>query len=114
MFGCGGDRDKGKRREMGQIASLLADMVIITSDNSRSEDPNAIIADILKGINKEKQYTVIVDRREAIERAIKEYTRSGDILLLAGKGHERYEISKNGVRAFDEREIIRQVYEDLE
>lgn len=114
VFGCGGDRDRSKRREMGQIASLLADTVIVTSDNSRSEDPNAIIGDILKGINKEKPYTVIVDRRDAIEAAIREYTREGDILLLAGKGHERYEISKNGVRAFDEREIIRQVYEDLE
>ncbi len=113
LFGCGGDRDKGKRREMGQIASRLADMVIVTSDNSRSEEPRAIIADILKGIDKEKKYAVITDRREAIERAIKEYTRKGDILLLAGKGHERYEISMDGVRAFDEREIIREVYQDL-
>ena len=113
LFGCGGDRDRGKRREMGQIATRLADMVIITSDNSRSEDPNAIISDILKGTDKEKECAIIVDRREAIERAIKEYTKKGDILLLAGKGHERYEISFDGVRAFDEKEIIREVYQDL-
>jgi UDP-N-acetylmuramoyl-L-alanyl-D-glutamate--2,6-diaminopimelate ligase len=98
---------------MGQIATRLADMVIITSDNSRSEDPNAIISDILKGTDKEKECAIIVDRREAIERAIKEYTKKGDILLLAGKGHERYEISFDGVRAFDEKEIIREVYQDL-
>ena len=113
LFGCGGDRDRGKRRRMGQIASRLADMVIITSDNSRSEEPSAIISDILKGIDKEKPYTVILDRAEAIERAIREYSREGDVLILAGKGHERYEIDASGVRAFDEREIISKVLSDL-
>lgn len=110
LFGCGGERDVSKRRQMGQIASRLADFVIITSDNSRSEEPKKIISDILKGIDKEKEFAVIVDRRSAIERAIKEYTRAGDILVLAGKGHELYEINAEGVRAFDEREIIREVY----
>lgn len=113
LFGCGGDRDRSKRREMGQVASRLADVVIVTSDNSRSEDPKQIFADILKGIDKEKEFTVIEDRRMAIERAIKEYARAGDTLILAGKGHERYEIDSHGVHAFDERRIVREVYNDL-
>lgn len=113
LFGCGGDRDRSKRREMGQIASRLADLVIVTSDNSRSEDPRQIFADILKGIDKEKEFTVIEDRRMAIERAIKEYARAGDVLVLAGKGHECYEIDSHGVHAFDERRIVREVYNDL-
>ncbi len=106
LFGCGGEREREKRRTMGQIASKLADLVIITSDNSRGEDTSKIIADILKGIDKEKKYTVIEDRRDAIERAIKEFVRKGDILLLAGKGHETYQIDGNGVHQFDERKIV--------
>jgi UDP-N-acetylmuramoyl-L-alanyl-D-glutamate--2,6-diaminopimelate ligase len=108
LFGCGGDRDRSKRRVMGQIASRLADMTVVTSDNSRSEDPAEIIGDILKGIDKEKRFTVIKDRRSAIRRAILEYTRPGDILVLAGKGHETYEIDRDGVHAFDERQIIKE------
>ena len=113
LFGCGGDRDRDKRRQMGQIASRFSDMVIISSDNSRSEDPCSIIADILKGIDKEKRYAVIVDRATAIERAIKEYTRKGDILILAGKGHEKYQICSDGVRELDERKIVTEVFFDL-
>ena len=107
LFGCGGERDRGKRRIMGQIASRLADLVLVTSDNSRGEDPSEIIREILSGIDKEKPYAVIPDRKEAIGRAIREYTDEGDLLLLAGKGHECYEIDLGGVRAFDEREIVR-------
>ena len=107
LFGCGGERDRGKRRIMGQVASRLADLVVVTSDNSRGEDPNGIIREILSGIDKEKPYVVIPDRKEAIDRAIREYTDEGDLLLLAGKGHECYEIDRDGVRAFDEREIVR-------
>jgi len=106
LLGCGGEREIEKRRVMGQIASKLADMVIVTSDNPRGEDPDGIIKDILKGIDKEKQYTVIRDRREAIERAVLEYAREGDILLLAGKGHERYQIDAFGMHGFDERKIV--------
>jgi UDP-N-acetylmuramoyl-L-alanyl-D-glutamate--2,6-diaminopimelate ligase len=113
LFGCGGDRDRDKRWQMGQIASRLSDMVIISSDNSRSEDPSAIICDILKGIDKEKRYVVIEDRVAAIEQAIKEYTRKGDILILAGKGHEKYQICSDGVRELDERKIISEVFNDL-
>lgn len=106
LFGCGGDRDRGKRKLMGIIASRLSDLVIITSDNSRSEDREAIISDILKGIDKEKPFVVIADRKEAIEYAVKN-ARRGDVIILAGKGHERYEIDKTGKRPFDEREIVR-------
>ena len=113
LFGCGGDRDRDKRRVMGQIASRLADLTIVTSDNSRGEPPEQIIADILKGIDKEKRFTVIPDRKTAIRRAILEYLCEGDLLLLAGKGHETYEIDACGVRAFDERQIIREALREL-
>ena len=105
VFGCGGERDTGKRRQMGSIASRLADLTVITSDNSRSEDVNSIISDILKGINKEKPYKVIPSRRDAINFALAS-ARVGDFALLAGKGHEKYEIDSSGKHPFDEREIV--------
>ena len=105
LFGCGGDRDKGKRKEMGRIASRLADFVVVTSDNSRSEDPKSIIKDILKGIDKEKEFAVIESRKEAITKAIVEYARDGDTVVLAGKGHEDYEINASGKKPFNEKEI---------
>ena len=108
LFGCGGERETEKRRMMGQIASRLADVVIITSDNSRKEDTDKIIADILRGIDKEKEYTVIRDRKEAIEEAVSVYARRGDILLLAGKGHEKYQIDATGKHSLDEREIVKE------
>lgn len=113
LFGCGGERDRDKRRVMGQIASRLADLVVVTSDNSRGEPPEQIIGDILKGVDKEKRFTVIPDRRAAIRRTILEYLKKGDILILAGKGHETYEIDRDGVHAFDEREIIREALCEL-
>ena len=106
LFGCGGEREIEKRRIMGQIASRLADVVIVTSDNSRSESAQDIIKDILKGIDKEKEYAVISDRREAIERAALTYAREGDVLILAGKGHEKYQIDRFGRHDFDERKIV--------
>ena len=106
VFGCGGDRDRSKRRQMAQVASRLADFVIITSDNSRSEDPEQIISDIMKGMDKEKAHAVIPDRRLAIRSAVLE-ARAGDLVILAGKGHERYEIDAKGRHPFDEREIVR-------
>lgn len=105
VFGCGGDRDRSKRAKMGRIASAMADLVIVTSDNSRSEERADIIGEILQGIDKETYFTVIEDRAEAIEYAIKN-ARDGDIILLAGKGHERYEISKQGKTYFCERELV--------
>ena len=112
LFGCGGDRDRGKRREMAHIASRLADFVIVTSDNSRSESPERIISDILRGMDKEKEFALIVDRAAAIEYAICN-SRAGDMILLAGKGHERYEIDGKGRHPFDEREIAARAYSRL-
>ena len=108
VFGCGGDRDKGKRKTMGQIASRLADFTVVSSDNPRSEDPKDIIRDILKGINKEKEFAVIESRRDAILAAITQYARKGDTVILAGKGHEDYEITSEGKRPFDERKIAKE------
>lgn len=105
LFGCGGDRDPSKRKIMGRIASRMADFVIITSDNSRSEDPGSIISDILLGVDKESAFTVIPDRAEAIDYAIRE-ARAGDIILLAGKGHETYEITADGIRPFSEKRLV--------
>lgn len=110
VFGCGGDRDRTKRAEMARIASRLADVIVITSDNSRSEDPNRIFSDILRGIDKEKEYNVIEDRRAAIEYAMA-ISRTGDVIALAGKGHERYEIDRFGRHPFDERQIVKETYE---
>ena len=92
---------------MGRIASQMADVVVITSDNPRSEDPMDIIEDILSGICDGSICTVIEDRRAAIEYALKTASR-GDIILLAGKGHEEYIIDKTGRHAFSEREICRE------
>ncbi len=105
VFGCGGDRDRSKRKVMARIASRMADSVIITSDNSRSENPDTIIADILAGVDKESEFAVVPDRAEAIRYAIR-HARSGDIILLAGKGHENYEIDRTGKHPFCEREIV--------
>ncbi len=110
LFGCGGDRDKSKRPEMGRVAAELADLVIITSDNSRSEEPKQIISDILSGIEDRKKCRVIKSRKHAIETVIRE-AKEGDIILLAGKGHETYEITRDGVKHFDEREIVKAALE---
>ena len=104
VFGCGGDRDKSKRRIMGEVASRLADLSIVTSDNSRGENADDIISEICAGFDEKSQYKIIKDRREAIEYAIVN-SRRGDIILLAGKGHERYEIDSLGKHDFDERKI---------
>lgn len=106
LFGCGGDRDKSKRSVMGRIASRLADFVIVTSDNSRSEEPAEIISDIIAGFDFSARASVItiINREEAIEYAV-ENAFEGDIILLAGKGHEEYELDKNGKRPFSEKRI---------
>lgn len=106
LFGCGGDRDKTKRPLMGEIASLYADYVIVTSDNPRTEDPEAIIKDILKGVSN-NQFTskVIVNRAEAIKFALS-IAKKDDIIVLAGKGHETYQIIGKEKFPFDERDII--------
>ncbi len=108
LFGCGGDRDCSKRPMMGEIASRLADFVIITSDNSRSEDTDDIIAGILSGYDYAlAPCAVIKSRAEAIDYAVSN-ALAGDIILLAGKGHEKYEINAAGVFPFDEEELARE------
>lgn len=110
LFGCGGEREKEKRSLMGKIAVCEADLAIITSDNSRSEPTNEILRDILLGVGENYNYAVIPDRRQAIEYAIASADQ-GDILLLAGKGHEKYEINRSGKLPFDERKVVREACE---
>ncbi len=107
VFGCGGDRDRGKRPLMGQFAEELADMVIVTSDNPRSEDPKRIVDDILAGMGNPDKVTVIENREEAIRYAIEKEARPGDTVLIAGKGHESEQIIGNERIHFDDREIAR-------
>ena len=104
VFGCGGDRDRSKRKVMARIASRMADFLVVTSDNSRGEDPADIIADILAGVDKESEFAVVQSRAEAIRYAIR-HARAGDIILLAGKGHENYEIDAGGKHPFCEKDI---------
>jgi UDP-N-acetylmuramoyl-L-alanyl-D-glutamate--2,6-diaminopimelate ligase len=109
LFGCGGDRDRSKRPLMGQAAAEASDFVVLTSDNPRSEDPLAIMNDALVGIRRvDVQHVVEPDRATAIARAIKE-ARAGDIVILAGKGHETYQVLKDKTIAFDDREVAREV-----
>jgi len=105
VFGCGGDRDRGKRPLMGEIASRLADHVWVTSDNPRSEAPAAIIADIVAGIRAgaaRDRHETIVDRKTAIQRALT-WAAAGDVVVIAGKGHETYQIVGSEVLPFDDR-----------
>lgn len=113
VFGCGGDRDSGKRPMMGEISGKIADYTIITSDNPRTEEPEKIVNQIEEGIKKTKgKYEVVVDRIEAIEKAIK-MANKRDIIILAGKGHEPYQ-EINGVKyPFDERIIVRDIIEKM-
>lgn len=113
LFGCGGDRDPSKRKPMGRIAAEMADLVILTSDNSRGEDPEAILREILRGMDRERPHTVIPNRAEAIAYAV-ETAREGDIILLAGKGHEQYEITRRGRMPFDEAALVRRAAERWE
>jgi UDP-N-acetylmuramoyl-L-alanyl-D-glutamate--2,6-diaminopimelate ligase len=105
VFGCGGDRDRGKRREMGATAARLADRLNVTSDNPRSEDPKAIVAEIVAGIG-DRRHVVELDRRRAIERAVSD-ARAGDTVLIAGKGHETYQIVGAHVLDFDDAAVAR-------
>ncbi len=105
VFGCGGDRDREKRPIMGRIATTLADFTVITSDNCRGESSEDIIGQIMLGVDKEKPHAVVPDRRAAIELAVRE-AGSGDLVLLAGKGHEQYEIDAGGRHPFSEKECV--------
>ncbi len=109
VFGCGGDRDRTKRPKMGKIAADLSDFCVVTSDNPRSENPSMIIEDILEGMKDTKTpYTVVESRRDAIEWAMTN-AQPKDIILLAGKGHETYQILPTGTIHFDEREVVAEV-----
>jgi UDP-N-acetylmuramoyl-L-alanyl-D-glutamate--2,6-diaminopimelate ligase len=110
VFGCGGDRDRGKRPVMGRIASELADLAIVTSDNPRSEDPAAIIDEILAGVTREVE--VEPDRAAAIERALSR-AAEGDVVLIAGKGHEQDQEFADRTIPFDDREVARDVLRRL-
>jgi len=114
VFGCGGDRDKSKRPIMGEISGKIADYTIITSDNPRTEVPEEIINEIEKGIKKTKgNYECIVDRREAIKKAISMENKN-DIVVIAGKGHEMYQEINKEQLPFDEREIVKEIIDELE
>jgi UDP-N-acetylmuramoyl-L-alanyl-D-glutamate--2,6-diaminopimelate ligase len=107
VFGCGGDRDRGKRPLMGEVATRLADRVIVTSDNPRSEDPEAIIAEIVAGATGGRtEPEVVADRREAIREAVVG-ARSGDVVLVAGKGHEQGQEVAGRILPFDDAAVAR-------
>lgn len=113
VFGCGGNRDRNRRFEMGEVSSKFSDLSIITSDNPRDEEPMAIIEDILTGVKRaEGEYVTVPDRKEAIRYAI-EHGEEGDIIVLAGKGHEDYQIIKGVKYHMDERELVEEVKEEL-
>jgi len=105
LFGAGGDRDKGKRPLMGKIAAELADWAYVTSDNPRTEDPEAIIEDIIRGMQDLTNWQKITDRREAIRTAVRAL-QPGDVLLIAGKGHETYQEIDGVKHPFDERAMV--------
>jgi UDP-N-acetylmuramoyl-L-alanyl-D-glutamate--2,6-diaminopimelate ligase len=109
VFGCGGDRDRGKRPEMGEIAGRRADLVIVTSDNPRSEDPLEIIDQIVKGIPEGADYEVMPDRGSAIQRAVNRSVE-GDIVVVAGKGHEDYQIIGGTRIDFDDRQAVKKAF----
>ena len=111
VFGCGGDRDNSKRPIMGKLAAEFSDVIIATSDNPRTEDPEKILDEIEIGIG-EKNHERIVDRRAAIFRAI-ELAEAGDIVLILGKGHETYQILNTGTIHFDDREVAKDAIKEV-
>src|SRR6185436_11073770 len=114
VFGCGGDRDRTKRPLMGAVASRLSDVAIVTSDNPRSEPPEAIIEDIQTGMGRQSRAErhAIVDRREAIARAL-EMAGPGDVVVIAGKGHETYQVIRDRTIPFDDRQVVRDLLRRL-
>jgi UDP-N-acetylmuramoyl-L-alanyl-D-glutamate--2,6-diaminopimelate ligase len=105
LFGCGGDRDQGKRPQMGKVASLRADRIFLTEDNPRSEDPQKIIEEIVGGIENKEKVEIIMDRKEGIKKALK-MAKRGDTLVLVGKGHEDYQIKKDQKFHFSDKETV--------
>ena len=112
LFGCGGNRAKSRRYEMGEVSSRIADLTVVTSDNPRDEEPMDIINDILQGVHKaDGEYVTIPDRKEAI-RYCMENAKDGDIIVLAGKGHEDYQEIKGVKHHMDERELIADIIKE--
>jgi UDP-N-acetylmuramoyl-L-alanyl-D-glutamate--2,6-diaminopimelate ligase len=111
IFGCGGDRDRGKRPLMGAVAAEGSDFLVVTSDNPRTEDPDLIIQEVLQGVNG-KEYVTLCDRKEAIWIACR-MAKPGDTILIAGKGHETYQIFGTEVHPFDDREVAREALRGL-
>jgi UDP-N-acetylmuramoyl-L-alanyl-D-glutamate--2,6-diaminopimelate ligase len=113
LFGCGGNRSKDRRYEMGEVSSRLSDLTIVTSDNPRFEKPEDIIEDILTGVRRaDGKYITIIDRREAIKYVI-ENGEEGDVIVLAGKGHEDYQEIEGVKYPMDERVIIEEIKKEL-
>jgi len=112
VFGCGGDRDKEKRPLMSRAVSEYADVIFLTSDNPRTEDPEAIIEDAKAGLNSDRESHVLIDRREAIAAALKS-AQAGDVIVIAGKGHEDYQIIGTEKIHFDDREIVREALKGI-
>ena len=113
LFGCGGNRSRDRRFEMGEVSSKLADLTIVTSDNPRNEEPQAILDDIVTGVKKaDGEYVTIIDRREAIRYAI-EHAQEGDVIVLAGKGHDDYQEIQGQKYPMDERVLIQEVLQEL-
>jgi UDP-N-acetylmuramoyl-L-alanyl-D-glutamate--2,6-diaminopimelate ligase len=114
VFGCGGDRDRGKRPLMGAIAARLADRLWITSDNPRSEDPDAIIDEIVAGVpaGTRARHDTMADRRVAVREALA-WAHAGDVVVIAGKGHETYQIIGKDVLPFDDREVARAALREI-
>lgn len=113
LFGCGGERDRSKRPKMGRISAEYADLTFITSDNPRAESPDSIISDILKGIGTlSSKIRVCENRREAIQQAIEE-AAPGDCVVIAGRGHEKFQIIGEETIPFDDREVAREIYESV-
>ncbi len=108
VFGCGGDRDKGKRPLMGRIASRYSDYSILTSDNPRSEAPGEIINQIQQGFGRRANFSVVEDRFQAIKKALSR-AKKGDLVIVAGKGHESYQVLKDTVIPFDDRDVVRKI-----
>ena len=109
VFGCGGDRDPGKRRPMGALAERYADRVVVTSDNPRTEDPEGIMNDVRRGMDRPAEAAWVVDRREAIAYAAG-HAAPGDVVLVAGKGHETYQLIGTERRPFDDRVVVREAF----
>ncbi|MCX7006350.1 MAG: hypothetical protein NTY53_03725 [Kiritimatiellaeota bacterium] len=104
VFGCGGNRDKTKRPKMGAVVARLSDYAVVTSDNPRNEDPAEIIAQTVAGFGASKNFETEVDREKAIGKALA-LARPGDVVLIAGKGHENYQEFLNTIVPFDDREV---------